>query len=118
MQVQANITGTTLQQPLKPAESVDSNRKQVEKAEHDLEKVSSTESNSVQPEEILSQINKLTDNGLFSVRFEKNQESDQLVIRVVNSETGDTIRQIPAESVLGISASLNELSGQIINKQG
>ena len=118
MQVQANITGTALQQPLKPAESVDSNRKQVEKAEPNPEKVSSTESNSVQPEEILSQINKLTDNGLFSVRFEKDQDSEQLVIRVVNSETGDTIRQIPAESVLGISASLNELSGKIINKQG
>ena len=118
MQVQANITGTTLQQPPKPAENVDSGRKDLEKIEPDLEKSSSFESSSVQPEEILTQIKSLTENGLFSVRFEKAPDSDQLVIKVVNSETGDTIRQIPAEDVLGVSAGLGEVSGQIINEQG
>lgn len=118
MQVQANITGTALQQPPKPAESVDSGRKNLEKVKPDLEKSSAAESSSVQPEEILTQIKSLTDNGLFSVRFEKAPDSEQLIIKVVNRQTGDTIRQIPAEDVLGVSAGLGELSGQIINKQG
>lgn len=115
MQVQANITGTTLQQQAKPAETVDSSRKQLEKIEPDLEKNSSSESKSVQPEEILTQIKSLTENGLFSVRFEKSPDSEQMIIRVVSSESGETIRQIPAESILGIQSSLNEFTGQVIN---
>jgi flagellar protein FlaG len=118
MEIQANITGTALQQPLKPAESVDSSRKQLEKAEPDLEKSSSSESSSVQPEEILTQIKALTQEGLFSVRFEKSENSDQLIIKVVDSETGEIIRQVPAETVFGISSSLGELSGQLINFSG
>jgi flagellar protein FlaG len=115
MQVQANITGTALQQPLKPAESVDSSRKQLEKAEPDLDKSNSSESNSVQPEEILSQIKSLTEDGLYSVRFEKSPDSEELIIKVVKSESGEVIRQIPAESVLGIKSGLDGLTGQIIH---
>jgi flagellar protein FlaG len=115
MQVLANPTGTALQQPFKPAESVDSGRKNLEKAQTDLEKSSSSESSSVQPEEILSQIKSLTDDGLFSVRFEKSPESDELIIKVVNSETGDVIRHVPAEDVLGAKSSLDGLTGQVID---
>ncbi len=115
MQVQANTTGTALQQPLKPAESIDSSRKQLEKAEPDLDKSSSSESNSVQPEEILSQIKSLTEDGLLSIRFEKSPDSDELIIKVVNAGSGEVIRQIPAENVLGVKTSLAELSGQIIH---
>lgn len=114
MQVQANITSTAQQQP-KPAENVDANRKKVEKNEVDIEKSGSAETSSVQPEEILTQINKLTEDGLFSVRFEKSPESNQLIIKVVNRE-GETIRQIPANSVLGVSSSLHELSGKMIDQ--
>jgi flagellar protein FlaG len=115
MQVQANPTGTSLQQPFKPAESVDSGRKNLEKVQADLEKSSSPESSSVQPEEILSQIKSLTDDGLFSVRFEKSPESDELIIKIVNSETGDVIRQLPAEDVLGTKSSMDGLTGQVID---
>ena len=115
MQVQANTIGTALQQPFKPVESVDSGRKNLEKVQADLEKSSSSESNSVQPEEILSQIKSLTDDGLFSVRFEKSPESDELIIKVVNSATGDVIRQVPAEDVLGAKSSSDGFRGQVID---
>ena len=115
MQVLANPTGTALQQPFKPAESVDSGRKNLEKAQADLEKSSSSESSSVQPEEILSQIKSLTEDGLFSVRFEKSSDSDDLIITVVDSETGDVIRQVPAEDVLGVKSSFDGLRGQIVD---
>lgn len=115
MGIQTHITGTALQQPPKPTEGVDSSRKQQLRAEPDLEKSSSSESSSVQPEEILTQIKALTQEGLFSVRFEKSKNSDQLIIKVVDSETGKIIRQVPAETVLGASAGLD--NGQILNKQ-
>ena len=115
MQVQANPTGTSLQQPFKPAESVDSGRKNLEKVQPDLEKSSSSETNSVQPEEILSQIKSLTDDGLFSVRFEKSPDSEELIIKVVNSKTGDVIRQVPVEDVLGAKSSLDGFKGNVID---
>ena len=115
MQVSASITGTALQQQPKPAESVDSSRKELEKAQPDLEKSSSSESSSVQPEEILNQIKTLTEDGLFSVRFEKSQDSDQLIIKVVDRETGEIRRQVPAESILGIKNGLD--GGGVINTQ-
>jgi len=115
MQVQANTTGTALQQQLKPAESVDFSRKQLEKAEPDLDKSSSSKSNSVQPEEILSQIKSLTEDGLYSVRFEKSPDSEELIIKVVNAGSGEVIRQIPAENVLGIKKGLDGLTGHILH---
>lgn len=116
MQVEAiNVTGSTLQQQPKAAESIDTGRKELAKGEADLEKSSSTDKNGVQPEEILTKIKSLTENGLYSVRFENNQEFDQLVVKVVDSQTDEVIRQIPAEEVLGMKATLAELSGKIVN---
>ena len=115
MQIQANITGTSLQQFPRAAESVESSRKELEEVQADLEKSSSSESSSVQPEEILNQIKSLTEDGLFSIRFEKSPDSEDLIIKVVNSETGDLIRQVPAESVLGTKIDLEGFVGQVIN---
>jgi flagellar protein FlaG len=116
MQVEAlTSTGTTLQQPPKAAESVDGGRKALEKGKSVLLESSASAANSVQPEEILDQIKALTENGLYSVRFENNQEFDELIVKVVDNETNEVIRQVPAEEILGMKASLAELRGKIVN---
>jgi flagellar protein FlaG len=116
MQVEAfTSTGTTLQQQPKAAESVDSGRKALEKGNVDLLESGASGSKGVQPEEILNQIKALTENGLYSVRFENNQEFDELIVKVVDNETDEVIRQVPAEEILGMKASLAELRGQIVD---
>ena len=116
MQVEGmNSTGTILQQYPRSAESIDSGRKNLEKGQQDLQKSSTSDTNTVQPEEILNRIKSLTDNGLYSVRFENSQEFDQLVVKIVDSKTDEVIHQIPAEEILGMKASLAELSGKIVN---
>lgn len=116
MQVEAiNITGSPLQQTPKASDSVDSGRKDLTKGKADLEKSSSAESSNVQPEEILSQIKALTEDGVYSVRFENSQEFNQLVVKVVDTETDEVIRQVPAEEILGMKANLAELRGQIVD---
>ena len=69
----------------------------------------------IQPEEMLSQIKSLTEEGLYSVRFEKNREFDELVVKIVDSKTDEVIRQVPADEILGVRASLAELRGQIVD---
>jgi flagellar protein FlaG len=116
MQVEAmSVTGTPLQQTPKASQSVDTGRKNLEKGEAESQESSSTNQNSVQPEEILDKIKSLTENGLYSVRFESNQEFDAMVVKVVDNETDEVIRQVPAEEVLGMKASLAEYRGQLVN---
>lgn len=110
-----NVTGSTLQQTPRAADSIDAKRKDLEKGDQNTEKATSSKNNAVQPEELLSQIKSLTEDGVYSVRFENNKEFNELVVKVVNTETGDVIRQVPAEEVLGMKASLEELRGQLVD---
>ena len=75
-------------------------------------------SNKVQPEEILDQIKTLTDNGAYSVRFEKDSKSDQLVLRLVDVESGETIRQLPPEEIISLTETLKELRGNVLDTTG
>ena len=116
MQVEAiNVTGTSLQQSPKASEKIDAGRKDLAKEQPDAEKSNAQNENSVQPEELLDQIKALTEDGLYSVRFENSKEFDELVVKVVDTATDEVIRQVPAEEILGMKASLEELRGQIVN---
>ncbi|AGF79643.1 flagellar protein FlaG [Desulfocapsa sulfexigens DSM 10523] len=110
-----NATGSALQQMPRPADGVDSGRKDLKKGDVNLEKVSSPESGGVQPEELLNQIKSLTEDGLYSVRFENNQEFNKLVVKVVDTKTDEVIRQVPAEEILGMQANLEDLRGKLVD---
>ena len=71
----------------------------------------------VQPEELLKQIKSLTEDGLYSVRFENDERTEGLVVKIVNRENDEVIRQVPAEEVLALKASLEDLRGNIIDTQ-
>jgi len=116
MQVEAiGVRGSSLQQFPKASDNVDAGRKELDKGQPDLDKTSSAEKGGVQPEEILSQIKALTENGLYSVRFEKSQEFDELIVKIVDTKTNEVIRQVPSEEVLGVRANMDELLGKIVN---
>ena len=72
----------------------------------------------VQPEELLDQIKALTEDGVYSVRFESDEEANQLVVKIVDTSTDEVIRQVPAEEILSLSARLDELRGNIIKTEG
>jgi flagellar protein FlaG len=71
--------------------------------------------NKVQPEELLNQIKALTDDGQYSVRFEKNDDLQQLVVKIVNQETDEVVRQIPSEELINLSKYIRELQGNIVD---
>jgi len=78
------------------------------------DQTSTAKKNEVQPEELLQNIKALTDNGIYSVRFEINKDTNDLVINLVDSKTGDVIRQIPPKEILGMREALSKLSGNIV----
>ena len=48
------------------------------------------------------------------LEFSVDDETGTTVVRVVDAETGETIRQIPSEEVLAISRSLERLQGVLL----
>lgn len=114
MNVQSVNTANLLQQSTQqPSDNVAAQRKSKENGvEVDLASASKTK---VQPEELLSQIKALTEDGLYSVRFENNNEANQMVVKIVDTNTDEVIRQVPAEEVLNLSVRMDELRGNIVD---
>lgn len=112
MNVEAmNIAGNTLPRLSDSAEKIDSDRK----VKEDIPQETETDKNPVAPEELLKQIKNLTEEGLYSVRFERDEIGDQLVVKIVDRNTDELIRQLPAEELLNIRVVLDELRGNIVN---
>jgi flagellar protein FlaG len=76
------------------------------------------EKKQIQPEEMLQQIKSLTEDGMYSVRFENDREIDELVVKVVDRETDEVIRQIPPEELMELTRRLNDLRGNIVDTEG
>ncbi|ABA88362.2 flagellar protein FlaG [Syntrophotalea carbinolica DSM 2380] len=93
-----------------PTENIDRNRQKVasEPELADSEKL-------IAPEEVLTKIKALTDDGIYSVRFENDEQNKELVISLIDSDSGEVIRQIPPEEVLGVSDKLSDLRGSLLD---
>ncbi len=98
----------------KGADLVNEARKQKQEMAQD----SGNKQQKVQPEELLQQINALTEDGVYSVRFENDKPSGSMVVKVVDRETNEVIRQIPPEELLDLTKRLNDLRGNIVNAEG
>jgi len=108
--------GGVSQQPTKPAEQIDSQRKSKDSITQ--EPKSGSETPKIQPEELLDQIKAVTENGAYSVRFERDDDLTDLVVKIFDNETQEVIRQIPAEELLNFKATFEELVGNIVNTKG
>lgn len=112
MNVEAvNLQGTAQFQLSKASDQVSDSRKKA----NDLVQSEQVEKKQVQPEELLQQIKTLTDDGLYSVRFENDERSGGLIVKIVNRENGEVIRQLPSEELLDLSSTLEDLRGNIVN---
>ena len=114
MNVEAvSLPGASQFQLSKGADQVSEARKKA----GDLTQSEQVENNQVQPEELLSQIKSLAEDGMYSVRFE-NDERAGLVVKIVDRENDEVIRQVPAEEVLKLKSTLEDLRGNLVNTEG
>ena len=108
--------GGTVQQPPRPAEQIDTARKNRDSFASEPE--IQAESPKIQPEELIDQIKTVTQDGLYSVRFEQDQENTGLIVKIFDNETQEVIRQIPAEELLNFKATFSELVGNLVDVEG
>ncbi len=108
-----NVTGTVAQKVPVPSEKIDVDRKKLQesspKPQEDSKKTE------IQPEELLKQIKSVTGNGMYSLHFENDPSSRQLVVKIVDNETKEVIRQVPAEELLGLRKALTEFQGNFVD---
>ncbi|MBI5665815.1 MAG: flagellar protein FlaG [Nitrospirae bacterium] len=52
------------------------------------------------------------------IRLELEEDLDIMIVKVVDSETEEVIRQIPPEELVELSKNAKDLKGLLINKEG
>lgn len=60
----------------------------------------------------LNENNKIIDKGII---FEKNYDYDRIVVQIINKETGEMIKQLPAEHVLEFNRLYQDFTGMMFD---
>jgi len=107
----STATGSAQMQLSKASDQVTEGRKQKD----DIVQAEQVTKNQVQPEELLKQIKGLTQDGLYSVRFENDERTSVMVVKIVDRQSDEVIRQVPAEEILNISEHLQSLRGNMVD---
>ena len=64
----------------------------------------------------LAEINESLRMSSIGVQFEFDKEADTMVVKVVDVESGELIRQMPSEEVVRISKALGKLQGLLVHQ--
>jgi flagellar protein FlaG len=107
------ITGSPLQHAPRAVDKVKEERKIKEEVAPEPQ----VDKSQPQSEELIQQIKGLTEEGLYSVRFENDERSSQLVVKIVDRQTDEVIRQVPVEEVLELHSLMEGLRGNIVDTQ-
>ena len=76
-----------------------------------------TTEDAAEVESAVSQISEFVQNFQRDLRFSIDEDSDRLVVKVVDSETQEVIRQIPSEETLRIAKNLDTPESVILREQ-
>jgi flagellar protein FlaG len=71
-----------------------------------------------QTDKAVGEINKTLHLSAVGVRFEVDPQTDRMIAKVVDADTGEVIRQMPSEVAIRISKALDKLQGLLLNEQG
>lgn len=72
---------------------------------------------SVQIKHVVDNINKALKQSARNLEFTVDTDTEKPVVKVVDSETGDVIRQIPSEEMLSITRAIDEAQVNLLLKQ-
>ncbi len=65
----------------------------------------------------VNKLNELVAPALQTVQFSMDEEAGRMIVKVVDTATQKTIRQIPNEEVLAFSKTLGRLQGLVVREQ-
>ena len=68
-------------------------------------------------EDALNKVNESMQAWDTGIRFEIDEDTESMVVKLVNNETGDVIRQVPSEAMLKVAKMIIQMQGGSINTQ-
>lgn len=77
----------------------------------------STEANKDMLTSAVNKLNELVAPALQTVQFSMDEEAGRMVVKVIDTATQKTVRQIPNEEVLAFSKTLGRLQGLVIRER-
>ncbi len=86
-----------------------------DKARLDEAKISDTGRNMAEYDKTLEDLKKYVGRRNLDIEFAEDDETGSLIIRVVDRETGETLRQIPPEEMLKLRSRMQEILGLIFD---
>jgi flagellar protein FlaG len=94
----------------KPADANDfkKSNEEIENKQVDMDKITDVLKNK------LDKIQKLFTG---EARFEVNREADMIVVKIINKETEEIVRQIPSEVSVKLAKALNDLEGILFDEE-
>jgi flagellar protein FlaG len=94
----------------KPADANDfkKSNEEIENKQVDMDKITDVLKNK------LDKIQKLFTG---EARFEVNREADMIVVKIINKETEEVVRQIPSEVSVKLAKALNDLEGILFDEE-
>ncbi len=75
-----------------------------------------SEQGQAQERAALAEINQTLKMASIGVQFEFDKEADTMIVKVVDVESGELIRQMPSEEVVRISRALGRLQGLLVHQ--
>lgn len=109
-------TGAIPSRNSQPASQIDDSRKKYQENPEEFA-ADASENKDIQQEELLSVIKGITENGLYSVKFENN-DNEQLIVKVIDRNTDEVIREIPPEELQQLTKRLQSLQGNLVDTVG
>lgn len=99
-----------------PATQVDDVREKKQSSPDDVAAEAAAKKE-IQSEELLNVIKGITENGLYSLKFENN-DNDDLIVKVIDRETDEVIREIPPEELQELTKNLKKMQGNLVDTVG
>lgn len=69
-----------------------------------------------QLDEAIARLNKQLQSNQTNLGFSVDSETDILTVRVTNKETGELVRQIPAEALVRLAETMEDLKGLLVDE--
>ena len=67
--------------------------------------------------ETIEELNKVIEKMDVSIQYEKHEATNRMMIRLVNKENNEVIKELPSEKILDMAASLCEQAGLFIDER-
>ena len=92
-------------------------RRAVENEKRGAERIKNEKRSAEEIKKDLSEINARLENMNRSIRFSVDDSSHDIVVKVVDKESGEVIRELPPESVIRLRERMAEVSGLILEDE-